>query len=65
MPLIKRCNTTSGSKNVAMLRREGRPRAQAVAIALRQLKQSCGCKTDRRMTPKQIVACGKRKRRRR
>lgn len=63
--LKKRCSVEAMSENVRQERRRGRPAAQAAAIGYRTLKEACGCRSERRMTPKQIVACGKKRRRRR
>ena len=62
MPYQKRCSTKAMQENVRLFIREGKGQRQAVAIAYSVLKKACRCLMKRRMTPKQIVACGKRKR---
>lgn len=60
MPLIKRCSTKAFGKNIGAELKAGKPQKQAVAIGFSQLKKSCGVETDKRLTPSEIVARGKR-----
>lgn len=75
MPLVKRCTLAAMQANV---RREIRGRcarkrgkgkaacqAQAVAIGYSVLRKACGVRTKKKLTPKQIVAIGARRRGRR
>lgn len=58
--LVKGCSQDAFKKNVDMERKKsGRELPQALAIAYRQLKNACGVKTDKRLTPAQIIARGK------
>jgi hypothetical protein len=53
MPLSKGCTPRSRSKNIARLIREGKPRAQAAAIAYSVQRQHCAC----RITPRGTTTC--------
>jgi len=48
MPLSKGCTLKSRSKNIARLIREGKPRAQAAAIAYSVQRKHCRCSDNRR-----------------
>ena len=61
MPLPMVCSTKAMQKTVRVLIREGYPAKQAVAIAYDRLKKSCHIKTDKRLTPKEIVAMKKKR----
>jgi len=73
MPLIKRCSATAMSRNIAVEtkkcpasgKRKRKCQQRAVAIGYSVLRKACGVKSKRRMTPKQIVAIGKRRRKKR
>jgi len=47
------------SSNVRSEIESGKPRAQAVAIAISTLKTACGVTSSRQMKPSQIVKAGK------
>lgn len=47
MPLSKGCTPKSRSKNIARLIREGKPRAQAAAIAYSVQRKHCHCSAPR------------------
>lgn len=55
MPLKQSCSITAYNDNVGELIKSGRNSSQAVAIAIRTLKKSCGVSSENRMTPKEIV----------
>ena len=58
--LVKGCSQDAFKKNVDTERKKsGRKLPQALAIAYRQLKNACGVKTDKKMTPAQIISRGK------
>jgi hypothetical protein len=71
MPLDKRCDTEAVSANIRKwlkekadeARKAGRSREelhqQAIAVALSTLKTSCGVSSKAQMTPKEIVAAGR------
>ena len=50
MPLSKGCTMRSRSKNIATLIREGKPSAQAAAIAYSVQRKHCHCSITRRGT---------------
>jgi len=50
MPLSKGCTPRSRSKNIARLIREGKPSAQAAAIAYSVQRRHCHCSETRRGT---------------
>lgn len=58
-PLMKSCSTKAFGKNIGAELKAGKPRNQAVAIGFSQLKKSCGVETDKKLTPKEIVARGR------
>lgn len=55
MPLNKSCSLDAYKANVKELIESGRKIDQAVAIAIRTLKSSCGVKSKERMAPGKIV----------
>lgn len=59
MPLPKSCSAEAMSRMIGILRHEGRPARQAIAIAYDRLKKACHVKTKKRLTPKEIVAMKK------
>jgi hypothetical protein len=73
MPLVKKCAVTAMSKNIAKEmkrcpargKRRSKCQKRAVAIGYSVLRKACGVTSKRRMTPKQIVAIGKRRRKKR
>lgn len=56
MPLEKRCSTGAMQRNVRREVKAGKSQAQAAAIGYSTLKKACGVTTDRKLTPKEIVA---------
>ena len=54
MPLCKVCSLESFNKNLAQLKKDGRPFNECYAIAMRTLKESCGIQGGKKMSPKQV-----------
>jgi hypothetical protein len=62
MPLDRRCATSAVSNNISMMiKKDGKPQDQAIAIALSVLKKACGVDYKSTMTPKEIVAYAEKK----
>jgi Zn finger protein HypA/HybF involved in hydrogenase expression len=60
MPLDKSCSVDAMSSNIGKLvKDEKKDQKQAVAISYSVLKKACGVDGDEKMTPKEIVAMGK------
>ena len=56
MPLERRCSTKAMGRNVAREIKAGKDKSQASAIGYSTLKKACGVTTDKKLTPKEIVA---------
>ena len=59
MPLVKSCSRKAFEENISREIKSGKPKDQAVAIAISVLKDSCGVTSDKRMSIDEILKAGK------